>query len=857
MVVSPAKANVTASPSADAPRLAEKGLDSGEAAHRLQTYGPNRPPSPRPRRLHTRVWAQVKDPMILLLLAAGTLTFALEDFRDTVIIAAVVVFNTLIGVVQEIRSDRAIAALHALTTPLAKVRRDGTILEMSTEEIVPGDSVSLDAGDVVPADGVLVTARELQVDQSMMTGESVPVMLLDGEKVTGGTLVTRGRAVFTVTETGADSGLGRLATMMLNAPTQATPLQRRLSRLSRVLVGIVGLLTAVVVGIGLAQGRPLSEMAIIGVSLAVAAVPESLPAVVAVALALGAHRMALRNAVVRRLPAVETLGSVTVIATDKTGTITEGRMVVERLWTADAGYAVDGRGYDPAGSIRPDHAVPGDTAVRKRLDAARDRLLRDVALCNDARLVRDGTQWSVIGDPLEGALLVVATKGGYDAASLHSAWTRTAEQPFDHLTRRMTTSHRHTNGRELVVCKGAPEAVLPALEPGPDVRRATLAAEELAAQGYRVIAVADHENAGPTPSGDIALTLAGLVAIDDPPREHAGAVVAACRRAGIRLLLVTGDHPGTAHAIARRVGILDAGLHDSSVFARIRPEEKVEIVQSLQHQGEVVAMIGDGVNDAPALRCADIGVAAGLGGTEVARQAADLVLLDDDLSTVVSAVEEGRRIYANIRAFLLYAVSGGLAEVGVMLLGPFLGIALPLLPAQILWINLMTHGLTGVAFGAEPADPAEMARPPRPPEQSVFTPRFTYKLGVAAATLMAASLTVGVLAGSGAEQRTAIFLTLGLGQLAVALAIRSRPRPQAPRSWALPVAIAGAAALLLLALTPPLQALLGTRPLDAITLCTALFAAAAPGLVIGLMVRRERHRLLAPSEPGVQRPQAA
>jgi Ca2+-transporting ATPase len=380
MVVSPAKASVAASPSADTPRVAGNGLDSAEAAHRLQTYGPNRPPSPPPRRLHTRVWAQVKDPMILLLLAAGTLTFALEDYRDTVIIAAVVVFNTLIGVIQEVRSDRATSALHALTTPLAKVGRDGTIVEISTEQIVPGDSVCLDAGDVVPADGVLLTARDLQVDQSMMTGESVPVALLDGESVTGGTLVTRGRAVFTVTETGADSGLGRLATMMLNAPVRATPLQRRWSRLSRVLVGIVCLLTTVVVGIGLAQGRPLSEMAIVGVSLAVAAVPESLPAVVAVALALGAHRMATRNAVVRRLPAVETLGSVTVIATDKTGTITEGRMVVERLWTADTGYAVDGRGYDPAGSIRPDDEVPGATAVRERPDEARDRLLRDVAL---------------------------------------------------------------------------------------------------------------------------------------------------------------------------------------------------------------------------------------------------------------------------------------------------------------------------------------------------------------------------------------------------------------------------------------------------------------------------------------------
>jgi Ca2+-transporting ATPase len=846
--VSPAKASVTASPSADAPRLAENGLDSAEAVRRLQTYGPNRPPSPRPRRLHTRVWAQVRDPMILLLLAAGTLTFALQDYRDTIIIAAVVVFNSLIGVIQEIRSDRAIAALHALTTPLAKVRRDGTMLEMSTEQIVPGDSVYLDAGDVVPADGTLVTARDLQVDQSMMTGESVPVALLDGESVTGGTLVTRGRAVFTVTETGADSGLGRLATMMLNAPVRATPLQRRLSRLSRVFVGIVTLLTALVVAIGLAQGRPLSEMAIVGVSLAVAAVPESLPAVVAIALALGAHRMATRSAVVRRLPAVETLGSVTVIATDKTGTITEGRMVVERLWTADTGYAVDGHGYDPAGSIRPDDAEPGATAVREGPDAARDRLLRDVALCNDAHLVRDGTQWSVIGDPLEGALLVVAGKGGHDAAALDNAWARTAEQPFDHLTRRMTTSHRHTSGRELVVCKGAPEAVLSALEPGPDVRRAMLAAEELAAEGYRVIAVADHESAGAIPSsGEIVLTLVGLVAIDDPPREHAGGVVAACRRAGIRLLLVTGDHPGTAHAIARRVGILDpdnAELEGPSVFARVRPEEKVEIVQSLQRRGEVVAMIGDGVNDAPALRCADIGVAAGLGGTEVARQAADLVLMDDDLSTVVSAVEEGRRIYANIRAFLLYAVSGGLAEVATMLIGPFLGIAQPLLPGQILWINLLTHGLTGVAFGAEPADPAEMARPPRPPEQSVFTPRFTFLLGVAAVTLVATSLTVGALS-SGPEQRTSIFLTLGLGQLAVAWAIRSRPSTRVSGSRSLPLAIAGAAALMLLgALAAPMQTLLATQSLDAATLLTTVLAAAVPGLVVGGLVRHERLALL-------------
>ena len=379
----------------------------------------------------------------------------------------------------------------------------------------------------------------------------------------------------------------------------------------------------------------------------------------------------------------------------------------------------------------------------------------------------------------------------------------------------MVTTHHDVRGTSLTVCKGAPESVLALVPPGPEAQRAAEAADALATQGYRVIAVADRETRAGAEPADETLALVGLVAIDDPPRQHASEVVVSCRRAGIRLLLVTGDHPGTAQAIARRVGIVfetDAG-RDDVVFSRVRPEQKVEIVQSLQGRGEVVAMIGDGVNDAPALRCADIGVAAGLGGTEVARQAADLVLLDDDLSTVVSAVEEGRRIFANIRSFLLYAISGGLAEVGVMLLGPAIGIGQPLLPAQILWINLMTHGLTGVALGAEPADPLEMTRPPRPPTQSVFTKRFSLNLAIAAAALTVTALLVGAFVGQVAEeQRTAIFLTLGLGQLGVALAIRSRPASRRKRGRGLELAT-GSAALLLVAgsLLGPLQALLGTH----------------------------------------------
>jgi len=501
-----------------AEQLLERGLDSIEAARRLAAAGPNRPPEPPPRGLHSRVSDQLRDPMILLLLSAGTLTALLRDIPDTVIIAAVVLFNTATGVVQQYRADRAVAALHAMTAPVAHVVRDGEPREIAAEHVVPGDLLVLSAGEVVPADAMLTSAHGLELDESAMTGESLPVARADGESVTGGTLVTRGRGHGTATRTGSESGLGRLAAMMAAAPTRATPLQRRLTELSRWLVGIVLALTTVVVAIGLLQHRPVTEMAVVGVSLAVAAVPESLPAVVTIALALGARRMARRHAVVRNLPAVETLGSVTVIATDKTGTLTEGRMVAEQAWT-------------PYGDHRP--PLPPQGA-----DAALDRVLRDVTLCNDARLDPDGTAH---GDPLEVALLSLALGPGRRTDD----WARTAELPFDASRRRMTTMHRDDAGRVLTVCKGAPESLLPLLVPGPEVEQASAEADRLATEGHRVIAVADR--VGATAGGKVdeeGLQLAGLVAVIDPPRDHAAAVVDACHRAGIRLLLVTGDHPG-------------------------------------------------------------------------------------------------------------------------------------------------------------------------------------------------------------------------------------------------------------------------------------------------------------------------
>jgi len=816
------------------------GLSSVEAARRLRDVGPNRLPDPPRRGLASRVFEQVRDPMILLLIAATALTTVLRDLPNTTIIVTVVVFNTAAGVIQQVRAERAMVALRKLVAVVSQVRRDGRFVEVESDSIVPGDVVRIAAGDVVPADGELLEANDLQVDEANLTGESLPVNLVSGADVTGGTLVTRGRALVEVTRTGPRSGIGRIAALLASTTSRRTPLQRRLAHLSRNLVVAVLTLTCVVVGSGLLQGRAVPEMLLVGLSLAVAAVPESLPAVVTVALALGAHRMAARNAVVSSLPAVETLGSVTVVATDKTGTITEGTMLAERVWTPQASYVASGSGYEPVGAIR---AV--DTTPERATGL--DPLLRDIALCNDAELREIDGVWSVSGDPLEGALLALAGKGSRSVELTKGSWPRTSEEPFDHRSLRMVTHHQGEHGRVLTVCKGAPEAVLAQLRPDDSVRRAAVAARDLAGQGYRVIAVADN---APERSAGTRLELAGLVAIGDPPRAQAARVVQDLKRAGIRLVLVTGDHPGTAAAVARRVGIAQADdqvvegaqlMREAprpdrilTVVARVQPDQKVRVVEALQQQGEVVAMLGDGVNDAPALRRADIGVAAGLGGTDVAKDAADLVLMDDDLGTVVSAVQEGRRIFANIRAFLTYAISGGLAEVGVMLFGPAIGLVLPLLPGQILWINLLTHGLTGVAFGAEPPDPKDMARPPRPPAESIFTARSRIELVVATTALTGAALLVGALtAGSTADRRTAIFVVLGLGQLGVALALRAGGGVRRLRERGLELALVTAAVLQLsAAYLPWLRALLGTTALPVDTLWLVLLTATAPGILV-------------------------
>ncbi|MBC6445831.1 cation-translocating P-type ATPase [Actinokineospora xionganensis] len=802
--------------------LATGLTDAQVAAVRAEVGANTIPEAARPKPW-TRVVAQLRDPMILLLLAAAALAMVLGDLTDTAVIALVVVLNTAVGVAQELRAERSLAALRDLSAPTARLVRNGHRVVLHAAEVVPGDVLVLEAGDIVAADAVLRDGHHLQVDEAALTGESVPVDkragVADVDLVYAGTVVTRGRGLCEVTQTGARSSLGRIATLLGEQRPRPTPLQRRLSGLGRVLALAAIALSGVVAVSGLLRGESLAEMALVGISLAVAAVPESLPAVVTLALALGAHRMAKRGGVVRSLPAVETLGSVTVLAADKTGTLTEGRMLVERLWTPECGEAaVTGAGYEPVGEISPDTGLA--------------RLLRDGALCNDADIARpdeEGGIWRAVGDPTEAALVVLAAKGGVDSAALGERYPRVAEIPFDHDSKRMTTVHRAPDGW-LVVCKGAPEVLLDT--PGllcevPAHARET--AMSLARKGYRVLAVAERTYPeGPRPNADAeGLALVGLVAIIDPPRESAAEVVATFRRAGVRLLLITGDHPHTAHALAARVGI-DA----DGVYARTRPEQKLDIVAELQARGEVVAMTGDGVNDAPALRRADIGTAMGGEGTEVARQAADLVLTDDNLGTVAAAIEEGRRIYANVRTFLRYALAGGVAEVVVMLLGPLFGLALPLLPAQILWINMLTHGLPGVAMGAEPADPAIMRARPRPPQQFILGDGLWRRIAWTGALIAAVTLGVGVWASAtGRPWQSLIFLTLGLAQLGVALAVRTRGTGLRPRF--LDIAVAGAVLLQLGGVyLAPLRALLGTEPVGLTDLAIVAGIALLPGLAV-------------------------
>jgi Ca2+-transporting ATPase len=876
-----------------------RGLSEPEAAARLAHDGPNTVPRVAPPSLLSRVARQLTDPLVLLLLGALAVTLAVRDLTDAIIIGLVIGVNTAIGVTQEARADRAIAALDAMAAPTARVLRDGADQVLPSAEVVVGDLVRLEAGDVVPADLQLHLAHRLAIDEAALTGESVAVERDAGQEAYAGTVVVTGRAVGVVIRTGERSALGRIAAAVARTRPGPTPLQRRLAGLGRLMGLVVVALSAVVFVLGIVRGTPAVAMAITAVSLVVAAVPESLPAVVTVALALGARRMAAQNAIPRRLHAVETLGSVTVVASDKTGTLTEGRMAVRTAIDATGDvYAVDGRGYEPVGTV----AGPARSVVPESLQD----LARAAVLCADATVLAptpEHPDWRPAGDPMEAALYVFAARCGLTPDKEREEWERVDEIPFDAQTRRMSTAHVAPDGRAVVVCKGAPEAVLmPAVieHVPPGVHEI---AAGLAERGLRVIAVAAREYGPETTSGGarpttgtrtpgggrsvagapgaepVGLRYLGLLGIGDRVRDQAVDTANEFELAGIRLLLITGDHPGTATAVGAEVGIWRPGdavhngdqlsgggpgsgsvgagateLVDGStvegveqvrVFARVAPESKLDIIHALRMRGNVVAMTGDGVNDAPALRRADIGVAMGK-GTEVARQAADLVLVDENLATMAVAVREGRRIYDNIRRFLHYGLSGGAAELLVMLVGPLLGLPLPLLPAQILWINLLTHGIPGVALGAEPASVDTMRRPPRPPEESVLGDGLARAIAWTGLGIAVVALGVGTIgAAYDRPWQSMLFLVLGLSQLGVALAVRAPRLRDGERNPALAGAVAVSALFMIAGVTVPvLRDVLGTALLTPVDWAWCAGASVLPGLAVAV-ARRAYVRLSA------------
>jgi Ca2+-transporting ATPase len=719
-----------------------QGLSATEAARRLAEHGPNQ----LAQREGSSPWkllaGQFKGAMIWLLLLACVVSVALDEVADAVAIGAILVLNALVGFLQEHRAERAVFALRALSAPRARVLRDGHSVVIPAAEAVPGDTLLLEPGDIVAADGRLREAHALRTVEALLTGESAPVEKRTTATGPGtplaerqdwvflGTAVAAGRGVAEVEATGMATEMGKIADLLAGAGETQTPLQRQLEGVGRTLLLLCLGIVAVVSLFGFLHGMGWLAVFLYAVALAVAAVPEGLPAVVTIALALGVQRMAARHAIVRRLASVETLGSATVVCTDKTGTLTTGRMEVRDLWGSD-----------------------------------REAVLRAAAACNDAELADAGS--ADVGDPTEIALLRAAASRGIRRADIERAAPRRAEMPFDSERKRMSVLREDG----VLYVKGAPEVVLPLCVSG--TTGAMTVNAELAERGLRVLAVAVGQ--GPE---ERDLSLLGLVGIADPPRPEAIDAIARARRAGIRTVMITGDHPATALAIAREMGVLGTGDDPSAaVHARVTAQEKIEIVRELKRAGEIVAMTGDGVNDAPALREAHIGIAMGRGGTEVTREASDMVLTDDNFATILAAVEEGRGIYDNIRKTLVYLLTGNTAELALMLAASLLALPLPLLPLHLLWINLVTDGLPALALVMDPPLPGVLDRPPRQPNEPILgRSQWTRILGVGA---LEAAVVLGVFlakvgAGDAGEARSFAFSTLVFSELFRAFAARSR-----------------------------------------------------------------------------------
>lgn len=881
-----------------------QGLSPEEAAKRRETAGWNELAEAKRVSPVLLFLNQFKDFMMLVLMGATLISGLLGEYLDAITIVAIVILNGVLGFIQEFRAERSLRALKQLSAPNAKVLRGGKENLIPAREVVPGDIVLLESGDRIPADIRWLETNSCDVEESALTGESHPAgkyaeaiadenVPLGDQKNIGfmGTMVTRGNGKGVVIRTGMSTEMGKIADLIQNTESQETPLQRRLEQLGKILIVVALALTVVVVLAGIMHGQPAGAMFFAGVSLAVAAIPEGLPAIVTIALALGVQRMIKRKAIVRKLPSVETLGCASVICSDKTGTLTQNKMTVTKIWLEGRELKVTGEGYEPRGDI-----WDGSRPVDLHKEQGLRRMLQISALCSNAEIIEkpeeelagrkkqdkgeQESRWVLKGDPTEGALVALASKMGCSPSTLSATYSKEKEFPFDAKRKRMSVVVSHQGGR-LALVKGAPDMLLDRcthivwdgrIVPLTGTYRQKVAAanEKMARNALRVLGVAykelrTHDSVRDEESAESQLIFVGLTGMIDPPRREARDAIAVCRRAGIKTVMITGDHGLTAEAIAHELGIiprggqvmtgqqlgtlsddeLDERCDDVYVYSRVSPEHKLRIVKSLQRKGHVVAMTGDGVNDAPAIKAADIGIAMGITGTDVSKEASSLVLSDDNFSTIVSAIEEGRNIYENIRKFIRYLLASNVGEILTMFFAMIGGLPLPLLPIQILWVNLVTDGLPAMALGVDQPEKDLMEHKPRGAKENIFARRLGWKimsrgLLIGLCTLGAFWLTLHI-APDNSDQllkaQSVAFATLVMAQLIHVFDCRSSRsifhRNILQNKFLVMAVLSSVFLMLAVMYIEPLQPIFKTVPLGTREWAISLVAAGIPTFLMG------------------------
>lgn len=844
------------------------GLTEKEAEGRIKKFGTNElDEAKRPSALMVFL-AQFKDFMVLVLFGATIVSAFLGEYIDSIAIVAIVIINGILGFFQERKAEKSLEALKELAAPQVTVLRNGKWVKAPSKALVLGDIIKFSSGDRVGADVRLVEASSLYIEESALTGESVPVQkkveALQGQDVSigdqknmafMGTMITRGSGTGVVVATGMNTAMGQIANMLQNAEQMETPLQRRLEQLGKILIIVALVLTALVVLAGVYQGNEVYHMFLAGVSLAVAAIPEGLPAIVTVALSLGVQRMIKKRAIVRKLPAVETLGCASVICSDKTGTMTQNKMMVTHMWSGGELWKVTGQGYEPNGSF-----MKGEKEINPAKMKSLYQLLTFGSLCNNANIIQKKKAYVLDGDPTEGALVAAAMKAGITREALKGKFEIIREFPFDSTRKMMSVIVRDREGKKFVVTKGAPDVLLQMSQtilwgdkqqPLSELYRKEVQAaiHSLGSQALRTIAVAfkplkvtdsiEHER-----DVEKDFMLVGIQGMIDPPRPEVEQAVKECREAGIRTVMITGDHKVTAMAIAEQLSILPPGgrvvegvelatmdveelenvVEDTYVFARVSPEHKLKIVKALQNKGHIVAMTGDGVNDAPAIKTADIGIAMGITGTDVAKEASSLVLLDDNFATIKSAIKEGRNIYENIRKFIRYLLASNVGEILVMLFAMLLALPLPMVPIQILWVNLVTDGLPAMALGLDKAEGDVMKRTPRHPKEGVFARGLAWKIIsrgflIGGVTLVAFIIAYNQHPNELKYAQTVAFATLVLAQLIHVFDCRSEHsvfhRNPFGNVYLVGAVIISLLLMLVVIYYPPLQPIFSTMPIQA------------------------------------------